>query len=355
MKRPRLPVLLALSAVGAGIVIIGAVAFEARDPREGFVRLSLTELRLDGRSFRFAGLDIPDATGAPCWRPSDLNKSLDEIGPGPDVARVFSFQRTATTNGVRDWTYLDRMLSVFRAHGERVILVLTDQWKGQPCADSVTDRTLAWYQGGYRTTIEGATSYRDWVSQVVARYRADPTIAFWQLVNEGEARNPDGSCSEVIARGALLAFAEDVGGLVKSLDSNHLLSLGTISGECGSDDADYGYVYASPQIDICDYHDYGFNASAMSNTDVRNGLQVSLDRCHTAGNAFFVGEVGVDVTSLDPPSVAQRATIFRSKLSAQFAAGSVGELLWRWSAVHHPDQGLEVAPGDPSLKLLTEY
>ena len=215
MNRPRPHARLGLAAVGLCILMMVAIPL-ARSylPRTtvGFVSRSLTELRSDGRDFRFDGLNIPDATGAPCWYPSDLSKNLDAIGPGQEVARVFSFQRTATTNGARDWTYVDRMLSIFRAHGERVIMVLTDQWKGQPCADSATDRTLAWYQIGYRTTIEGATTYRDWVSQVVGRYRDDPTIAFWQLVNEGEARNLDGTCSESIAREALRAFADDICG-----------------------------------------------------------------------------------------------------------------------------------------------
>jgi mannan endo-1,4-beta-mannosidase len=358
VKRPRPHARLGLAAVGLCVLMMVAIPL-ARPylPRTtvGFVSRSLTELRSDGRGFRFDGLNIPDATGAPCWHPSDLSKSLDAIGPGQEVARVFSFQRTATTNGARDWTYVDRMLSIFRAHGERVIMVLTDQWKGQPCTDSATDRTLAWYQTGYRTTIEGATTYRDWVSQVVGRYRDDPTIAFWQLVNEGEARNPGGTCSESIAREALRAFADDIGGLVKSLDANHLVSLGTTPGECGSNDADYGYIHASAPIDLCDYHDYGFNTSPMGNTDPYNGLQVSLDRCHAAGKAFFVGEVGLGVGSLNPPTTARRATLFTSKLWAQFTAGSVGELIWRWSPVYHPEQGQEVPPDDPALGLLTEY
>jgi mannan endo-1,4-beta-mannosidase len=343
------------AAVGLGILLVAIPLASTPSTTLGFVSRSVTELRADGQGFRFDGFNIPDATGAPCWYPSELSKSLDEIGPGQEVARVYAFQRTATTNGVRDWTYVDRMLSTFRAHGERVIMVLTDQWKGQPCTDSATDRTLAWYQVGYRTTIEGATTYRAWVSQVVGRYRDDPTIAFWQLVNEGEARNPDGTCSEAIAREALRAFADDIGGLVKSLDSNHLVSLGTIAGECGSNGADYGYVYASAPIDLCDYHDYGFNASPMSNTDLYNGLQVSLDRCHAAGKAFFVGEVGVDFQSLKPPTTTTRANIFNSKLGAQFGAGSRGELIWRWSSTYNPEQGEEVAPGDPTLAILKAY
>jgi endo-1,4-beta-mannosidase len=100
---------------------------------------------------------------------------------------------------------MDAALATFRAHGFKVIMTLTDQWSGQPCTDSAADRTLAWYQSGYRTTVDfqGETTYRDRVAQVVARYKDDPTILAWQLVNEGEARNPNGSCSEATAATAL--------------------------------------------------------------------------------------------------------------------------------------------------------
>jgi mannan endo-1,4-beta-mannosidase len=360
MNRPRPHARLGLAAVGLCILMMVAIPL-ARSylPRTtvGFVSRSLTELRSDGRDFRFDGLNIPDATGAPCWYPSDLSKNLDAIGPGQEVARVFSFQRTATTNGVRDWSYVDAALATFAAHNVRTIMVLTDQVHGQPCSDVPIDRTLAWYQTGYKTTVEGATSYRDWVAQVVARYRDDPTVMAWQLVNEGEARNADGTCSEATATAALRSFADDVGGLVKSIDPNHLVSLGTISGQCGSNELDYQNIYASPSIDLCDYHDYRFQYSPMGNTDPYNGLQASINRCHAVGKALMVGEMGMQFTTLTTPTTAYRATLFDAKLAAQFSAGSVGELLWAWSNTYSavPPRDMEITPGDETLALLGKY
>jgi endo-1,4-beta-mannosidase len=307
--------------------------------------------------YRFVGLDTYAAVQAPCWWREDLNRALTAIGQGQDVGRVFAFQRTATTNGVRDWTYMDAMLATFHAHNQRVIMVLTDQWHGQPCSDVRADRTLSWYQSGYKTTLEQATTYRNWVTEVVTRYRNDPTVAVWQLVNEGEARNPNGSCSELAARAALRSFTDDVGGLVKRIDPNHLVSLGTVSGECGSTDADYGYINNSPSIDLCDYHDYHFDSSPMGNTDSSNGLLLSLNRCHADGKAFFVGEVGIPFKSISPGTTTKRAALLSAKLTAQFQAGSVGELLWCWSSTYSasPPRDMEITPGDPALGLLSRY
>jgi hypothetical protein len=118
MKRPRPHARRGLAAVGLCILMMVAIPLARLDlPRTtvGFVSRSLMELRSDGRGFRFDGFNIPDATGAPCWHPSDLSKSLDAIGPGQELARVYAFQRTATTTGVRDWTYLGERISPARS------------------------------------------------------------------------------------------------------------------------------------------------------------------------------------------------------------------------------------------------
>jgi mannan endo-1,4-beta-mannosidase len=318
----------------------------------GFVVRSGTTLTLAGAPYRFDGLNMYDAVQAPCWSQESLDQSLTAIGSGQEVARVFAFQRTATTSGARDWRYMDAALATFKAHGVRVIWVLTDQWYGQPCSDSASDRTLSWYQSGYKTTVEGATTYRDWVAQVVARYANNPTILAWQLVNEGEARNADGSCSEATATAALRSFADNVGGLINSIDPNHLVSLGTVSGECGSNEADYGYIQAGSAMDLCDYHDYGFATSPMGNTDPYNGLQASINRCHALGKAFMVGEMGIHYQQLTSPTTAYRATLFDAKLSAQFTAGSVGELQWCWALYFDSRWDYQISPGDESLALL---
>jgi hypothetical protein len=49
--------------------------------------------------------------------------------------------------------------------------------------------------------------------------------------------------------------------------------------------------------------------------------------------------------------------LFDSKLAAEFAAGSVGELLWCWSNGYSavPPCDMEITNGDPSLGLLAKY
>jgi endo-1,4-beta-mannosidase len=95
-------------------------------------------------------------------------------------------------------------------------------------------KNKAWYRKGYRTVPTGPSlpaTYREWVAEVVTRYRHDPTILTWQLVNEAEtATGLDETCPAIATR-SLVGFSTDMAALVNSIDPNQLLSLGTIGSE----------------------------------------------------------------------------------------------------------------------------
>src|SRR5881394_453461 len=129
----------------------------------------------------------------------------------------------------------DRTLATARAHGYKVVATLADQW-GDCGVSNVAGygyKDKNWYVSGYtQPDASVPVSYRDWVQEVVSRYKDDPTILAWQLVNEPEVLNQNGgdcgAVPESTAETILASFASDVSGLVKSIDPNHLVSLGTI-------------------------------------------------------------------------------------------------------------------------------
>jgi endo-1,4-beta-mannosidase len=324
-------------------------------------------LVLDGKPFVFTGMNIYNAASDSrwCWYPmvSDgvLDASLTAIGAGQEVFRAWFFQYEATRDGHRDWSNFDHTLAVARAHHQKVIPVLVDQYgncEGWPAYGGY--KTEAWYRSGYRTQPTGPglpATYREWVREVVSRYRDDPTILAWQLVNETEdATGLRGTCTET-ATLSLVGFATDMARLVKSIDPHHLLSLGTMgSGQCGTRGEEYQFVYATDGIDLCEYHDYDHPREAVPGDDY-NGLAARLRQCQALGKPLLVGEVGLRASDAGG-TLQGRARLLDAKLRAQLAAGVVGVLVWAWRDGPHGSSSLTdyyVGPHDPALAVLGSY
>jgi probable HAF family extracellular repeat protein len=334
-----------------------------------FVTRSDTHLTLAGQPFRPIGLNIYNAnSNGSCWYSmagNVLDDSLTAIGPSANAMRSWFFQQLATTNGARDWSAFDHTLAVAHQHGYKVIATLTDQWGD--CGDSTVAgygyKNTNWYQSAYKLRDpSGTVSYRDWVAEVVARYKNNPDILAWQLVNEPEVLPyKDADCSlvpESTATNLLSAFAADVSSLVKSIDPNHLVSLGTIgSGQCGAQSSDYASVMSIPTLDLCEFHDY--NPAQLVPGDQWNGLQQRIAECGALHKPLLVGELGTSVK--DVGTLQNRADIVDAKLCAQLTAGVAGVLLWAWDkngSYNGVDQTIgeyDIGPGDPVLGALSPW
>jgi hypothetical protein len=114
---------------------------------------------------------------------------------------------------------------------------------------------------------------------------------------------------------------------------------------------------ASPENDVCDYHDYGYPNDPMGRTFAPN-LATAIQMCHAEGKPIMAAETGIYADS--PARLAPRAAEFKAKFSAQFQAGVVGELMWTWAVkpdyvVPPGDPLYGISPGDPSLAVLGMY
>lgn len=363
-----------MAVVAMAVAVIASTGAAAVAPSSGFVggerrtseRLGRTNsfitaraTRLfDGRQpFYFHGFNLYNINGrGNCgYEIPDLDAELDAIGPSANVVRGWFFQRLATDplTGSLDWNVFDETLATLREHGLRVIATLADEW-GACDGNEPRDRlTLEWYRSGYRTApySDGAPlSYRDWVTAITARYRDDPTILAWQLMNEAEAPVlPDGTCDEPRAVAALEAWATDVAGAIKEQDPNHLVSLGTIGGgQCGMRGPDYATIHAIPEIDLCEHHDY------RDWQLVPDDLRYDLAICRDLGKPTFIGEFGISAVTFGG-DLERRAVAMVSKQAAARRAGVVGSLVWAWRSDDDGGSsavGFDVGPRDPLLDRL---
>ncbi len=328
---------------GDRVIVSQAGTTPTPTPTSGFVTRTGTSLMLNGAPYRFTGFNIYNANSRwNCWYPmvgGGLDRALTDIGGG-GVFRAWFFQSLATTNGARDWAAFDATLATAKTHNVRVMVTLTDHWGA---CEGTGQKGEAWYTTGYKTTVYSGdrATYREFVREIVTRYRDNPIIMMWQIVNEAESKTSSGACSSV---SVLKNFAADIGGLIKSIDPNHLVSFGTLGGQqCGIAGDAYREIHTSPFIDVCEYHDYW-------SVDALHGeLQGRIDQSKALSKPIFIGEMGIKISDAGG-STATRAARFGAKFGAQFGAGVAGILLWVWrngdqgSAVDH-----DIGPGDPAL------
>ena len=303
-----------------------------------FVTRSGQQLMYEGQPFRFTGMNVYEAnnTGACGGQFGSGNAfatAIDQMG-NPQVIRSWFFQPLATTGGARDWTSFDHTLAVAEAKGVKLIATLGNQWADCDGLNGAGGKykTDTWYGGGYNTDIDAGmiVTYRAWVAEVVARYRNNPTIMAWEILNEPEVKvSKDGACA-VNAATLLNSFTTDIAALIKTTDPNHLVSLGTIGGgQCGSDNANYSTLHGNANIDLCSVHDYQQPNDPIAG-DQYNGIAKRLEQCRALNKPTFVGESGLQFPEVGN-STAVRAQKLTTKMLAEFRAGMVGYVLWNWA------------------------
>lgn len=363
-----------LGAVGGSLtlaltaVAVGPTAASATTAGTGIVQRSGTQLVLDGSPYRFTGFQI--GLGASPQHPLCTTFSDEAVGAsltrarqssGANAVRVWMFQGYG---GPADWNRFDLIFSEARKAGVRVVATLTNQWgecEPRRSDGSLVAKRLPWYQSGYRTPDPGyALSYRDFVRAMAERYKAEPALLAWQLVNEAEAPKADGTCDEASGAAALRAFSDDAVSVIRATGDAHLVGLGSMgSGQCGlSGSANYRTVHAGG-LDMCEYHDYTPTSAVPG--DAWNGLATRISDCTAVGKPLFVGEAGIpsgvqvdgSTGATTSETLARRAALFEDKLSRQTAAGVVGFVVWQRAAAN--GDGFTVFDGDPVEAVLLRH
>lgn len=315
-----------------------------------FVARSETQLMVNGSPLRLVGYNW-HWMGTGCSVPTDaeIDATFSQIATAShgNVVRTALYQ-SGSNNGA--YTDFDRYIKYAKHYGLYIVPVLVNQLEN--CEHTKTMERGSWYQWGYTQPDDGyPLSFRDYAIRLARHYVNEPTIAFWQLVNEPDA----GPCGEASAK-TLRNFADDMTTALKTVDSHHMVDLGMLGGCAGDTTADYMQV-VSGQVDLCDvWHDYEQIA-----TPLPSQMAQRLSICQQLNKPSFVGESGIcaDVTASQTcsgeitfTSLQQRATLFAAKLNAGFNAGLVGYILWNKGDKSVQD---DIGPGDPTESVLATY
>lgn len=338
-------------------------------------------LELNGQPYAFVGVNAYEIGTEVGVNPgcgsqvsdTQLNQLFSSLPPN-SLVRIWAFQDAIATNvqtDQLDWAPLDRVFAAAAAHGQRLIVTLTDQ--GGVC-DGDHWQDPSWFDGGFMDVFNSASnsdgsghtplSYWDYMQDVVNRYKNSPALGMWEPISEAEASTCDGSyypgtcwghtsCpDEAVAAAALRHFFDVVGGEIHALDPNHLVESGLLGGgQCGTESGDFQYVSASPGLDVLSYHDY-YAGTAMGG-DQWNGIGVRIAQAAALNKPIIAGEMGLDAgTAPGCMTLASRSSEIQSKIQAQMAAGTSGVLIWDWLPAPSSPCTTDTFPGDPLMSVV---
>ncbi len=341
-----------------------------------FVASSGRQLILDGKPFRFVGVNLYDAAASdryscnPGKRLTDAQlldtlRYLHDQG-GATVLRFWAYQ--TYTQGGTYFGGVDRVIAAAAKVGMKVLPVLEDGPGNcttiDPASPKVKYQGDTWYSDGYKVPYGNATmSYRDYVKVLVAHYANEPTILAWSMMNEA-----DTSARDQFDRPVLVDFATDIAARIKAVDSHHLITVGTQSnGAPGASGPDFAAVYGVAQVDLAEVHDWGYwgsDASPMpggtgatppaadspSCQKIRAPVGCSFALAAKLDKPLFVGEAGIFGRTEQERGV--RAVQLRAKMDAAFGAGAVGYLLWSVTSGITDGYDILINDSDPLIAVL---
>lgn len=357
---------------------------QAATDTTSFVTRSGTKFYLNGREFKFVGFNLFDAAATDRYKcawwarfsDSELDATLKYMRStaGATVLRFWAFQNY--TKGGTDWTGMDRVIRIAKQNGFKLLPVLENgptACTGSPTMEKWQYSGDTWYTSGYKLRLgTDAMSYRDYVRTIVTRYKDEPAIMGWVLMND-----PNTGKRDAAGKTVLISFAKDVGGLIKSIDTKHLVTLGGQSnGATGTTGKDFVDVYSLPEMDFTTGTDRaywigqendplpgstnGTTLPSVTSPDCVKTYQAKVacalaNAMQVVKKPFVMMDAGIKVEN-NPTSRQTRANVMGSKMSAMFSNGASGYMLWHWNKMID-DQKYDIiqSQADPLLAKMKTF
>lgn len=265
-------------------------------------------------------------------------------------------QAPAYNDGPQGLERLDYVLAKAAELDLKLIVVLVNNWR----AFGGIDQYVMWYgrdkHDEFFTAPELKAAYKAWVSHVIGRtnringrkYKDDPTVFAWELANEPRMKGDSAfDRSTGWDKSTLTDWAGEMSAYVKSLDANHMVSVGDEGFLDGggehwayktNDGVDNRALTALPAIDFGTFHLYPDNWG----TTVEWGEQWIVDHLHVArdvGKPTVLEEYGVKVSrangKLGPivQGAAERERAYRRWNELMLQRGGNGCLPWMLSGI----------------------
>jgi hypothetical protein len=278
-----------LSLTGTLISSYGTVDY----PVPGFLEVENGTLYKDGRPFVIRANNYDNALGTYlAYQVNIVDQAITECktygfggvrtwatGTGGEQEAVYSLWRS---DPVELFRRFDEFIQICKSNNVGLVITLG---------------VVAFFQrggGNLGDPNSGAYAlYKEWVTQVCSRYRNEPTILFWEILNEYEYSGEP--------FGLVRAFNENAARDIKAADPNHLVSSG--SGNWGYNTDNWNLCNGAIGVDIASVHIYSDEVENMlywrsgwpSYELVKEFILQWKERAEALGKVMFFGELGGDV------------------------------------------------------------
>jgi hypothetical protein len=229
----------------------------------GFVQQLGLDLTLNGKPYKWVGFNTVNMQGCTDAQRgiTDYDSYYKNVGAGM-TDRLWVLPGASLAN-------TDRIIAAAKVNNARVIVTLFD---GLGCIGPKFDGIAGGWDSQYRAHVQA----------VVSRYKDDPTIAGWEVANEGGINNA--------------ATYKLVSDYVRSIDKNHIIATGSNSFYSDSQIPQYRAVLDLPNISLGSVHEYDTKAEGVT-PHLARALTAAKQAKNGAGVPVYVGEGGIDANA----------------------------------------------------------
>jgi len=271
---------------------------------------------------------------------------------------------TATLNtGANGLQKFDTVVAAAKAHGIRLIVALTNNWSDYGGMDVYVKQILGSADHDYfYSNSQVISAFKTYVNGFVSRYKNEPGILAWELVNEPRCTGSTGTSSGTCTTTTITNWISQISSYIKSIDSNHLISIGDEGfGLSGGSSSDYPYTtgpglnfatnLAISTVDFGTLHLYPGSWGESDATDWGNSWITNHAAVQkSVGKPVILEEFGV---------TSSQTTVYTSWFNTVISSGLTGDLIWQAGSNladgATPNDGYAVYPGSAVYTLLTQH
>lgn len=284
---------------------------------QDFVKNTNGSFTFANKPFRFVGANVYELANLE----SGITKKVidDSASAGFTALRFWLFENKPIDEQIKK---LNEICDMAASHGIKLIVSLADKW-GYLQNYKIDE---AWYKGGYRN------EYLNYVKTITGEFKHRSEIMIWELINE-----PETDHFKVFYDFAKVSSEE-----IKSVNENHLLSVGTVGG-VGDKFGTYFSVfnksifrklYSLSSLDAVSLHDYSYDSGLFERLDILYRFKGELkkaERYSRLGNSIEKPFAGIDRYFL------KKGKLFRFPLT----------LRWIWNIYNSRDVSFAGNIGKP--------